>query len=145
MKYINTDDLISIIQERLMNDSVTLESATALDANTILNDIESKAIDLVISYISTVYDCDLIFAATPVRNGVLVQIIACIVVYRSVRRNAARKVPEDYTKLYDDAIRDLEKIQSGAINLVNCTKVTKDDGTTANPVWGNSTKTDYFI
>ncbi len=145
MKYINTDDLISIIQERLMNESVALAEVTALDENTILNGIEEKAIDLVVSYISGTYDHEQIFADIPIRNGVLVQVIASIVVYRSVRRNAARKVPEDYTELYKDAIKYLERIQSGAMKLVNCPKLTKDDGTSASPVYGNNTNKDFFI
>ena len=95
MKYINKDDLISIIQERLMNESVALATETTLEDNTILDDIEIKAIDLVISYISGLYNYEQIFAEMPIRNGVLVQIISSIVVYRSVKRNAARKVPDD--------------------------------------------------
>ncbi len=146
MKYVNKDDLTTIIQERLLNDSVALEAAANIEDNTIINNIEIKAIDLIISYISGIYDTDVIFdEASPIRNGVLVQVLSCIVVYRSVRRNAARKVPEDYQKLYDDAIKDLERIQSGVINLVNCPKNTKDDGSTGQPFYGNSTKDENFI
>ncbi|MBS2099180.1 phage protein Gp36 family protein [Carboxylicivirga linearis] len=145
MKYVNKDDLISIIQERLMGESVALASGINLDDNSILDDIEEKAIDLAISYISGTYNHEQIFTDVPVRNGVLVQIIASIVVYRSVRRNAARKVPEDYSKLYSDAIKDLERIQSGVMNLVNCPKLTSDDGTAISPVYGNNTNDDNFI
>jgi len=145
MKYINTDDLISIIQERLINESVALSEVTNLDENTILNDIEKKTIDLVISYISGIYDYAKIFADVPIRNGVLVQVISAIVVYRSVKRNAARKVPDDLKDLYTDSIKNLEKIQSGAMNLVNCPKLTKDDGTSASPLYGNNTNDNYFI
>jgi len=145
MKYINKDDLISIIQERLMNESVALVTESTLEDNTIIDDIEEKAIDLVISYISGLYKHAEIFAATPIRNGVLVQIIASIVVYRSVKRNAARKVPDDYVELYKEAIKFLERIQSGAMALVNCPKLTTTEGTTASPVWGNNTNKDFFI
>ncbi len=146
MIYINKDDLTTIIQERLLNDSVSLEAAANIEDNTIINNIETKAIDLIISYISGTYDTDAIFdEASPIRNGVLVQVLSCIVVYRSVRRNAARKVPEDYQKLYDDAIKDLERIQSGVINLVNCPKLTNEDGTTTSPLYGNNTNDDNFI
>lgn len=145
MKYVNKDDLISIIQERLMGESVALATGVNLDDNSILDDIEEKAIDLAVAYISGTYDYEQVFAEVPVRNGVLVQIIASIVVYRAVRRNAARKVPEDYSKLYNDAIKDLERIQSGAMNLVNCPKLTNEDGTSASPVFGNSTNPLNFI
>ena len=78
MKYINKDDLIAIIQERLMSESVAMPEVTNIEENEILNDIELKTIDLVISYISGTYKCDLIFATNPIRNGVLVQIIAAV-------------------------------------------------------------------
>ena len=146
MIYINKEDLISIIQERLMGESVSLAAGINLDDNTILDDIEQKAIDLAIAYISGTYDYTQIFAeAAPIRNGVLVQAIASIVVYRSVRRNASRKVPEDYIQLYNDAKKDLERIQSGALNLVNCPKLTTDEGTSISPIYGNNTNDDLFI
>lgn len=145
MKYINKEDLISIIQERLMSESAALPTPAEIDDNTIINDIEEKAIDLAVSYIAGKYDHEQIFAETPIRNGVLVQAIASIVVYRSVRRNAARKVPEDYIQLYNDAIKTLERIQSGAMSLVNCPVLTNTDGTAASPLWGNNTNKDLFI
>ena len=145
MKYINKDDLISIIQERLMNESVALAEATELEANEILDNIELKVIDLVISYIAGTYNTNMIFGATPIRNGVLVQIIASIVVYRSVKRNAARKVPDDYVELYKEAIKFLERIQSGAMTLVDCPKLTTTEGTPVSPVWSNNTNKDFFI
>lgn len=146
MKYVNKEDLISIIQERLMGESVALAAGINLDDNSILDDIEEKAIDLAIAYISGTYDFELIFnGATPIRNGVLVQAIASIVVYRAVRRNASRKVPEDYIQLYNDAKKDLERIQTGALNLVNCPKLTTDEGTPISPIYGNNTKDEFFI
>lgn len=144
MKYINKDDLIAIIQERLMTESVALATETNLEDNTILDDVEEKVIDLVISYISGTYNHLLIFAETPIRNGVLVQIIASIVVYRAVKRNAGRKVPDDYVELYKEAIKFLERIQSGAMDLVNCPKLTTEEGTSISPVWGNNTNKDFF-
>ncbi len=148
MKYINKDDLISVIQERLMTETVALSPEAPLNDNTILNDIEEKAIDLVVSYISGKYDYTRIFPdapETPIRNGILVQIIASIVIYRSVRRNAARKVPEDYMQLYSDALKQLEKIQSGSMKLVNCPLLSNDDGSPVSPIYGNNTNDNFFI
>lgn len=145
MKYINKEDLISIIQERLMNESVAMASAVDIEDNTIIDDIEQKAIDLTIAYISGTYDYEQIFDDPPIRNGVLVQIIASIVTYRSVRRNAARKVPEDYIQLYNDAKKDLERIQSGEMNLIDCPKLANEDGTSVSPIYGNNTNDNYFI
>lgn len=145
MKYINKEDLISIIQERLMGESAAMPAPAEIDNNAIIDDIEEKAIDLAISYIAGKYNHEQIFAAAPIRNGVLVQIIASIVVYRTVRRNAARKVPEDYIQLYNDAIRNLERIQSGAMKLVNCPVLTNEDGSPVSPLWGNTVNNDFYI
>lgn len=146
MWYINKDDLISVIQEQLLTGSVAQSAEVAINDNTIVNDREAKTISLVISYISGLYNCDTIFnEAEPIRNDILVDIISAIVVYRCVRRNAARKVPEDCVKLYSDAIKDLEKIQSGVIRLVNCPERVTDDGSDPNPMYGNNTNDNFFI
>ena len=146
MKYLEEEDLIAVIQERLINESIALAQDAALNDNEILNKIEEKAIDFAISYISGTYDTATIFdETTPIRNGVLTQAIACIVVYRAVKRNAARKVPSDLIELYTDAKKDLERIQIGAMNLINCPKLTTEDGTSTSPVYGNNTNDNFFI
>lgn len=145
MRYINRDDIISVIQERLIIESIASDTNVDIEWNGKLIDIESKTIDLAISYISGRYDCDKIFATPPIRNGVLVQIIASIVVYRSVRRNAARKVPEDYVLLYNDSIKQLERVQAGVIKLANCPLLVKEDGSSTSPLYGNNTNENYFI
>lgn len=138
MKYIETIDLEAVIQGRFLDES----TANVAGDSTTLDNIELKAIEYVISYISTRYNTDLIFAATPVRNSILRQIIAQIVVYRSVRRNAARKVPEDYVKLESDATKQLEKIQSGAMTLVGLPLL---ESTDAPVMWGNNRKDNNYI
>lgn len=145
MIYINKDDIVSIIQERLMYESVALVTDKELENNEVLADIERKAIDLAISYIARRYNHTEIFGDTPIRNGVLVHIIASITVYRAVRRNAARKVPEDLAELYSDSIKNLERIQKGSMDLIDCPLLTKDDGAPISPVYGNNTKDDLFI
>lgn len=147
MIYINKEDIISVIQQRLIEESVVLSQGASvdLDDNIFLDNIEEKVIDLVISYISGRYKHEDIFADPPIRNGVLVTIIASIVVYRAVRRNAARKVPEDYLQLYNDAIKQLERIQSGAMKLVNCPVLVNVDGSSVSPLYGNNLNPDNFI
>lgn len=143
MKYINKDDLLTYIQEVLLNSSIYGSDGKPDD--TILNDIEEPVIDLVKSYISGRYKVAEIFDGTPIRNGVLVQLISMIVVYRVIRRNAARKVPDDYITLYNDSIKALEKIQTGTMTLDNCPLITAADGTTSSLVYGNNTKDEFFI
>lgn len=141
MIYLNKDDLIDIIQQHLLDDSIQM-------SDTILDSLELKAIAFASSYISGRYNAPLIFdVEKPLRHPVLVQAIAMMVVYRAVRRNAARKVPEDYMEIYKEGIEILENIQSGKQRLDTLPKVEKVDGN-GNPsrlMWGNSTNKDYFL
>lgn len=140
MKYLNPEDLIDIIQQNLLDDSIQLTPA-------ITDSIEEKAIAFAASYISGRYKVDLIFADTPQRHPLLVQAIAMIVVYRIVRRNAARKVPEDYKLVYEEGVKILENIQKGVQKLDPLPEVDSTDanGNPTNLMWGNSTNKDFFI
>ncbi|MDR0872996.1 MAG: DUF1320 domain-containing protein [Prevotellaceae bacterium] len=139
MKYITREDLIEVIQGRLLDESVS-ELPDEL-----LNGLESKAIEFAISYISGRYDTTVIFGEPPMRNNLLVQAIAMIVVYRAVRRNAARKVADDFPDMYSEAIKILSNIQTGAQSLVGLPEVTGDTGTTGSLMYGNTTNKDFFI
>lgn len=143
MRYINRDDLTAYIQEILLNSSIA--GVDNISDTTILDEIEARTIDLVISYIGGRYNTSMIFADTPIRNGVIVEIISQIVIYRIVRRNAARKVPEDFVDIYKDALKQLEKIQSGSQFLENLPTITAADGTTASLVYGSNRNSDFFI
>ena len=143
------EDLIEVIQEKLLDDSLQLD-------NTILDGLEIKAIAFAASYISGRYKVDEIFGGTwwtedgtqptaPVkRSPVLVQAIAMITIYRAVRRNAARKVPDDYTDIYNEAIKILGNIQKGSQLLMGLPEVT-ENGSTAKLMYGNTTNDSFFI
>ena len=139
MRYITREDLIEVIQGRLLDESV---SELPED---LLNGLESKAIDFAISYISGRYDTEKIFGDPVMRAGLLVQAIAMIVVYRAVRRNAARKVPDDFPDLYKEAKDILSNIQKGSQSLAGMPEVTGDSGTTSSLMYGNTTNKDFFI
>ena len=66
-------------------------------------------------------------------------------VYRAVKRNAARKVPEDYVTMFNEATRMLERIQSGAMKLVGMPVLTDESGNNTPLMWGNTTNSNYFI
>lgn len=149
MRYLVQEDLIEVIQEKLLDDSLQLD-------NTILDGLEIKAIAFAASYISGRYKVDEIFGGTwwtedgtqptaPVkRSPVLVQAIAMITIYRAVRRNAARKVPDDYTDIYNEAIKILGNIQKGSQLLMGLPEVT-ENGSTAKLMYGNTTNDSFFI
>jgi phage gp36-like protein len=139
MRYITREDLIEVIQGRLLDESV------AELPEELLNGLESKAIDFAVSYISGRYDTDKIFGEPVMCSGLLVQAIAMIVVYRAVRRNAARKVPDDFPDIYTEAIRILSNIQTGSQSLSGMPEVTGDSGTTGSLMYGNTTNKDFFI
>jgi phage gp36-like protein len=139
MRYITREDLIEVIQGKLLEESVAELPGELLDR------LEAKAIDFAVSYISGRYDTGKIFGDPVMRNGVLVQAIAMIVVYRTVRRNAARKVPDDFPGIYTEAIRILSNIQTGSQALRGLPEVTGDTGTTGSLMYGNTTDKDFFI
>lgn len=139
MRYIEKIDLIEVIQERLLDDSIA-EAPEAL-----LDKLEEKAISHVISYLSGTYDTTKIFGNPVMKHNLLVQIIAMIIVYRSVRRNAARKVSEDYKEMLDEANRMLSNIQSKKQILDGMPLIVGSTGSTGSLLHGNSTDKNFFI
>lgn len=145
MIYITVEDLQTDIYERFI-----LESAEAGPGDTeppVLADIEGRAISLVKTYLSDRYDTDKIFDETnPIKNVLLVDVISRIVLYRLVRRNAARKVPTDVKEDYDAAIKTLEKLSAGRPIIAELPKPTDDSGNpTGASMFGNNSNKDYYI
>ena len=140
MIYLDKNNLITHAFERLIDES-------SLDFQLTLDNTEAQNIELVKSYIATRYDVELIFNQTnPVRNELLVRIISKLVLYDIVRRNAARKVPSDYTEERDKAMELLEKIATGRIKLDGLPLPTDDNGKTlSNTLWGNNTNKNFYI
>lgn len=71
MKYINMDDLATVIQNRLLVESIEKDEE-------VLNGIEDLVISEVSAYISGRYDVKKIFGIPPIRTGLLIRIISCI-------------------------------------------------------------------
>lgn len=150
MIYLIKEDLIEIIQEKLLDDSLQLD-------DTIIDGLEIKAIAFAASYISGRYKVNEIFGGTwwtedgtqPTtsikRSPILVQAIAMVVVYRAVRRNAARKVPDDYTDIYKEAKSILENIQKGSQKLDGLPENVNEDGSIGTLLYGNTTNDNYFL
>lgn len=152
MRYLDKDDLIEVIQEKFLEDSIQFDDKT-------IDGLEKKAIAFVVSYISGRYKTDEIFggdwweegSTAPGPNGsmkrhpLIIFVMARLVVFWAVRRNAARKVPEDYKEIKDEAISILTKIQSGVQTLPGMPEVTGDDGFSAKLIYGNTTNDNLFI
>ena len=117
MRYINSDDLDVHIQEQLLLGS--------LPKPEMLDQIESLVIDEVISYIGGRYKTDEIFnPEKPIRNGLIIQVIAILTAYRAIGRNAARKFQSSGIGIQrDHAYSILNRISTGALPLVGVPEV----------------------
>lgn len=139
MLYIDKNYLISHMQERLIDESTQND-------DTILDDIELSQIEMIKSYIGTRYKVSEIFGAPPVENEVLKEILAKLLLYKLVKRNAARKVPTDYKEQYDEAMKILKEVATGIIKLDGLPPAV--DGTGAaisNSMSGNLSNENFYI
>lgn len=152
MKYITKEDLLDGSYEQYIRES-------SKDSFKIIASLEGKAIELVKTYL-TKYDTASIFGipildeeeeaepeyTPPIRHELLAEIIAKITLYKLIRRNAARKVPEDIKEEWEWAIKELERIRSGATILDGLPPKLDDNGNIAsNSLWGNTTNQDFYI
>lgn len=140
MRYLTKKDLIVDAFERLIDES-------SKDEEGILDDQVDRAIEIVETYIGRRYDVTAIFDDhNPIRNEVLISIISRITLYKTVRRNAARKVPADYKEDYDDAMEDLEKINTGRLKLEGLPLAKDDQGNVkSTSISGNNSNKDFYI
>ena len=140
MTYLQKEDLITDAFERFIDESTK-------DDPTVLDNAEARAIEFVKTMIGTRYNVALIFAIdAPIINEMLVQIISRIVIYRVIKRNAARKVPTDYKEDYDEALEWLTSISVGKLTLDGLPIPTDEDGAAiSNSLWGNNSNPNFYI
>lgn len=122
-----------------------LGKASVENNMSILDTLESQVIDEVKSYIGGRFEVDKIFGTPPLKHGMLVKVITNITVYRAVRRNAARKVPEDYVEMNLWAYDVLTRISDGKMPLPGLPETV--DPETGKPIsfWGTNRKPEYFL
>lgn len=137
MIYLIKEDLVEVIQERMLDDSLQLDDA-------ILDGQEEKAIAFAESYISGRYKTKEIFAPPVKRHPLLIFVLSRMVVYWVVRRNATRKVPEDYEAIFKEAKKVLENIQGGSQKLIGLPEVS-ENGNSAKLMYGNTTNDNFFV
>lgn len=138
MVYITEEDVLSVIQDAMSKASIEKQPE-------IQEMLEQQVIDEVKSYIGGRFDVDKIFADPPIKNGMLIRIITCLTVYRAIRRNAARKVPEDYVEMNGWAYDALTRISDGNMPLPGLPETV--DPETGKPIsfWGTNRKPEYFL
>lgn len=138
MIYIKQEDIKANIQETMLQASIEKDSG-------ILDILEAQTIDEVKSYIGARYDTYKIFGNPPIINGMLVRIIVSLVTYRAIRRNAARKVPDDYTEMRDWAYGVLENIRDGIMPLPDAPQAVDPETGEKLSLFGSNRKPEYFL
>lgn len=140
MIYIEKDYLISHAQERFIDESSQNDAA-------ILDQIELAQIAVIKTYLGTRYNVNTIFDQdSPIENEVLKEILAKLVLYKLIRRNAARKVPNDYKEQYDEAMKTLKEIATGIIRLDGVPPAVDASGAVvAKSIYGNLSNPNFYI
>lgn len=138
--FLTAEDFEPHIQSKLL----TANSENALE--TIMEPIEKQNIAFIRSKLSGRYDMDPVFdAEADERNQVILKILLKMCLYDFIRRNAARKVPDDYREDYNWAIKELEKLQSGHA-YANLPGYEDGNGDPIlKPIWANNTNNDNYI
>jgi phage gp36-like protein len=140
MIYIDKDYLISHAQERFIDES-------SQNDDDILNQIELTQIAIIKTYLGTRYDVNTIFKInSPIENEVLKEILAKLVLYKLIRRNAARKVPNDYKEQFDEAMKTLKEIATGIIRLDGVPAAVDTNGSVVSKsISGNLSNPNFYI
>jgi len=112
----------------------------------ILDNIEQQNIALIKSKLNGRYDTTAIFSATGTdRHWLIIKILTKLVIYDFIRRNAARKLPNDLVKEWEWAMEILEKIKAGKETPEGLPPVTNEDGTTGTIIYGNKKTNNFYI
>ena len=140
MIYIDKDYLISQAQERFIDES-------SQNDDEIIDQIELTQIAIIKTYLGTRYDVNTIFEEdSPIENEVLKEILAKLVLYKLIRRNAARKVPNDYKEQFDEAMKTLKEIATGIIRLDGVPPAVDTNGSVvSNSISGNLSNPNFYI
>lgn len=139
-KFLIPGDLEAHIIAQFLNERST-EPQTA-----ILESLELQNIELIKSKLKGRYDTDAIFNAVGAeRHYLIIKILVKLVLYDYIRRNAARKVPDDYAKEWEWAMKLLETIKAGKETPDGLPAFVNEDGTTGRIIYGNNKNTDFYI
>lgn len=107
MEFLTPKDLESQIFDDFIDDSTEGE-------RDILDVIETNNIALVKSKLRQRFNVTAIFSAVgDNRNGVIIKVLVCLVLYDMIRRNAARKIPSDAKDDYKWALAWLNDVRDG--------------------------------
>lgn len=140
MIYIDKEYLIGFSQERFIDESAEEDMA-------ILDQIELRQIAIIKSYIGTRYNIAEIFVEDSEHESeVIKDILAKMVMYKLLKRNAARKVPTDAKEQYDEAMKTLKDVATGVIFLSDLPPAVDSNGAVvSNSISGNLSNKNFYI
>lgn len=112
----------------------------------ILESLELQNIAIIKTKLKGRYDTNAIFNADGAeRHYLIIKILVKLVLYDFIRRNAARKVPNDYVKEWEWAMKTLESIKAGKEAPDGLPAFVNTDGTTGRIIHGNNRNPDNYI
>lgn len=140
-KFLTTADLQSQIIDQFLTERNEEPQTTILEA------LEMQNIAIIKSKLKGRFDVDEIFEAdTADRHYLIIRILVKLVLYDFIRRNAARKVPTDYVKEWEWAMKTLEAIKAGKEVPDGLQLITDADGKIASRViHGNNKNKNFYI
>lgn len=107
MQFLTNEDLETRLFEDFIDDSVQED----LDA---LDNIEKHGIATIKSKLRQRYDVAVMFTDAEYEGrDLIVNALSAIVTYRMIRRNAARKVPDDFARDYTEQMTWLNSVRDG--------------------------------
>lgn len=135
-EFLTRDELESRVFEDYIDESEQEDVAALLS-------IELQAISLVKSKLRKNYDVAIIFSDAPYEGrGLIVWAMSAIVVYRIIRRNAARKVPTDFADDYKEVMKWLNDVRDGNENP---DLPILEDPEQKQVLWGNSKNENLYL
>lgn len=141
LQFLEAADLESQILIQLLTEK------NAANYQPVIDSLEAQNIALIKSKLTGRYDVDAIFEAEAAdRHWLIIKILVKLTVYDFVRRNAARKVPEDYVKEWEWAMKMLELIKAGKETPEGLPVPQDEDGNDVGRIiYGHSRNDDYYI
>lgn len=137
--FLQDDDFDAAIFSTLLKDESDVKLKASLEKN------ELKAIAIISSRLTGRYNLNAIFSAEEsARNHLIVHYAVTITLYRTLKRNAARKMPSDFKEDYDMVMADLDKIMAGKLTPDGLPAIVDGDGNAVGRIATANRRNDNF-
>lgn len=139
--FLTTADLQSQIIDQFLTERSAEPQTEILEA------LEKQNIAIIKTKLKGRFDTTAIFEAEEAdRHYLIIRLLVKLVLYDFIRRNASRKVPTDYVKEWEWAMKTLEAIKAGKEVPDGLPLLKDDEGNEAKRViFGNNRKDNFYI